>query len=64
MCPTKKRQRITSERKHNETTKTFRKSVLKVQMNKSIECGIENIEGDDRILYGSANDVNYNNFVV
>ena len=32
-------------------------------MNKSIECGIENIEGD-RILYGSANDVNYNNFVV
>ena len=63
MCLAKKWKIITSERKHNEATKTFRKSVLKVQMNKSIECGMESIKGD-RILYGSANDVNYNNFVV
>ena len=62
MCPTKKRKRITSERKHNGATKTFRK--ISVEDVDEYVFRMWNVKHRrDYILYGSANDVNYNNFV-
>ena len=45
MCPTKKRSRKTNESYHYKATKTLQeKSVLKVSMNKALECGNESFE--------------------
>ena len=45
MCPTKKREGKTNESYHYKAKKTLQeKSVLKVLMNKALECGNESFE--------------------